>query len=157
MLHWLDSDLHNREGKAITNFQNTLPPAQSDLAYQGLKDPYCFDFLTSRDKHDEQELESGLLDHVQKFLLELGTGFSFVGRQVHLSVGDQDFYTDLLFYHYKLRCFVVMELKATDFKPEFAGKMNFYLSAVDDLMKHPDDKPSIGLLLCKGKNKVVVE
>ena len=157
LLHWLDSDLHKREGKAITNFQNTLPSPQSDLAHQTLKDPYCFDFLTLRDKHDEQELESGLLDHVQKFLLELGAGFSFVGRQVHLSVGDQDFYIDLLFYHYKLRCFIVVELKATDFKPEFAGKMNFYLSAVDDLMKHTDDKPSIGLLLCKGKNKVVAE
>lgn len=157
LLHWLDSGLHKREGKAITNFQITLPSPQSDLAHQTLKDPYCFDFLTLRDKHDEQELESGLLDHVQKFLLELGAGFSFVGRQVHLSIGDQDFYIDLLFYHYKLRCFIVVELKATDFKPEFAGKMNFYLSAVDDLMKHPDDKPSIGLLLCKGKNKVVAE
>ncbi len=157
LLHWLDSDLHRREGKAITNFQNTLPSPQSDLAHQTLKDPYCFDFLTLRDKHDEQELESGLLDHVQKFLLELGAGFSFVGRQVHLSIGDQDFYVDLLFYHYKLRCFIVVELKATDFKPEFAGKMNFYLSAVDDLMKHADDKPSIGILLCKGKNKVVAE
>ncbi len=157
LLHWLDSNLHKREGKAITNFQNTLPSPQSDLAHQFLKDPYCFDFLNLRDKHDEQELESGLLDHVQKFLLELGTGFSFVGRQVHLEIGDQDFYIDLLFYHYKLRCFVVVELKATDFKPEFAGKMNFYLSAIDDKMKHPDDQPTIGLLLCKGKNKVVAE
>ncbi|MCF7806327.1 MAG: PDDEXK nuclease domain-containing protein, partial [Simkaniaceae bacterium] len=101
LLHWLDSDLHKREGKAITNFQNTLPSPQSDLAHQTLKDPYCFDFLTLRDKHDEQELESGLLDHVQKFLLELGAGFSFVGRQIHLSIGDQDFYIDLLFYHLK--------------------------------------------------------
>ncbi len=157
LLHWLESSLHNREGRAITNFKNTLPSPHSDLAHQTLKDPYCFDFLTLRDKHDEQELESGLLDHVQKFLLELGAGFSFVGRQIHLSIGDQDFYIDLLFYHYKLRCFIVVELKTTDFKPEFAGKMNFYLSAVDDLMKHPDDKPSIGLLLCKGKNKVVAE
>lgn len=157
LLHWLDSLLHQREGKAITNFQATLPSPQSDLAHQTLKDPYCFDFLVLRDKHDERELESGLLDHVQKFLLELGAGFSFVGRQVHLAVGDQDFYIDLLFYHYKLRCFIVVELKTTDFRPEFAGKMNFYLSAVDDLMKHPEDKPSIGLLLCKGKNKVVAE
>jgi predicted nuclease of restriction endonuclease-like (RecB) superfamily len=157
LLHWLDSGLHKREGKAITNFQITLPFPQSDLAHQTLKDPYCFDFLTLRDKHDEQELESGLLDHVQRFLLELGTGFSLVGRQVHLEVGDQDFYIDLLFYHYKLRCFIVVELKATDFKPEFVGKMNFYLSAVDDKMRHPDDKSTIGLLLCKGKNKVVAE
>ncbi len=155
--HWLDSSLYQREGKSITNFKNTLPPSESDLAHQALKDPYCFDFLTLRDKHDEHELESGLLDHIQKFLLELGAGFSFIGRQVLLTIGDQDFYIDLLFYHYKLRCFVVVELKATDFKPEFAGKMNFYLSAVDDLMKHPDDKPSIGLLLCKSKNKVVAE
>lgn len=157
LLHWLDSELHKREGRAVTNFLATLPSPQSDLAHQTLKDPYCFDFLTLRDKHNEQELESGLLDHVQRFLLELGAGFSFVGRQVHLEVGDQDFYLDLLFYHYRLRCFIVVELKATDFKPEFAGKMNFYLSVIDDKMRHPDDKPSIGLLLCKGKNKVVAE
>lgn len=157
LLHWLDSGLHKREGKAITNFQITLPSTQSDLAHQALKDPYCFDFLTLKDKHDEQELESGLLDHVQRFLLELGAGFSLVGRQVHLEVGGQDFYIDLLFYHYKLRCFIVVELKATDFKPEFVGKMNFYLSTVDDKMRHPDDKSTIGLLLCKGKNKVVAE
>ncbi|NGX53476.1 MAG: hypothetical protein K1000chlam4_00188 [Chlamydiae bacterium] len=157
LLHWLDSGLHKRQGKAVTNFTKTLPAPQSDLANQTLKDPYCFDFLTLRKKHDEQELELGLLDHIQKFLLELGAGFSFVGRQVHLEVGGQDFYVDLLFYHFKLRCFVVVELKATDFKPEFAGKMNFYLSVVDDMVKQPDDKPSIGLLLCKGKNKVVAE
>lgn len=157
LLHWLERNLYKREGKSITNFKKTLPSPQSDLAHQALKDPYCFDFLALRGKHDEQELELGLLDHIQKFLLELGTGFSFVGRQVLLTIGNQDFYIDLLFYHYKLRCFIVVELKATDFKPEFAGKMNFYLSAVDDLMKHHDDKPSIGLLLCKSKNKVVVE
>lgn len=157
LMHWLESGLHRREGKAITNFQITLPSPQSDLAHQTLKDPYCFDFLTLRDKHDEQELESGLLDHVQRFLLELGAGFSLVGRQVHLEVGGQDFYIDLLFYHYKLRSFIVVELKATDFKPEFVGKMNFYLSAVDEKMRHPDDKSTIGLLLCKGKNKVVAE
>lgn len=157
LMHWLDSGLHKREGKAITNFQITLPSPQSDLAHQTLKDPYCFDFLTLRSKHDEQELETGLLDHVQRFLLELGAGFSLVGRQVHLEVGGQNFYIDLLFYHFKLRCFIVVELKATDFKPEFVGKMNFYLSAVDDKMRHPDDKSTIGLLLCKGKNKVVAE
>lgn len=157
LLHWIDSKLHQREGKAINNFRETLPSPQSDLAHLTLKDPYFFDFVTLREKHDERELESGLLDHVQKFLLELGAGFSFVGRQIHLAIADQDFYIDLLFYHYKLRCFIVVELKTTDFKPEFAGKMNFYLSAVDDLMKHSDDKPSIGLLLCKGKNKVIAE
>jgi predicted nuclease of restriction endonuclease-like (RecB) superfamily len=157
LYHFLDSNLYNRDGKSTTNFQNTLISPQSDLAKQTLKDPYCFDFLTLKKEYDEYELESGLLDHIQKFLLELGAGFSFVGRQVHLEVGDQDFYIDLLFYHYKLRCFIVVDLKATDFKPEFAGKMNFYLSVVDDKMKHPDDKPSIGLLLCKGKNKFVAE
>lgn len=157
LLHWLESNLHKREGKAITNFQATLPSPQSELAHQTLKDPYCFDFLALKDSHNEQELESGLLDHVQKFLLELGAGFSFVGRQIHLEVGDQDFYIDLLFYHYKLRCFIVVDLKATEFKPEFAGKMNFYLSAVDDKMKQVEDKPTIGLLLCKGKNKVIAE
>ncbi len=157
LLHWLDNRLHQREGKAITNFQNTRSSSQSDLAQQLLKDPYCFDFLALKEKHDEQELETALLDHIQKFLLELGAGFSFVGRQVHLEVGGQDFYMDLLFYHYKLRCFFVVELKTTDFKPDFVGKMNFYLSAVDDLIKHPEDRPSIGLLLCKGKNKVVAE
>ena len=157
LLHWIDSSLHKREGKAVTNFENNLIAPQSDLANQTLKDPYLFDFLTLRDEYDEKELESGLLDHIQKFLLELGAGFSFVGRQVHLEIGNQDFYIDLLFYHYKLRCFIVVELKATDFKPEFAGKMNFYLSAVDDIMKHKDDRPTIGLLLCKGKNKVVAE
>ncbi len=157
LLHWLDANLHEREGKAITNFQTTLVSPQSDLARQILKDPYCFDFLALRDKHDEHELESGLLDHIQKFLLELGAGFSFVGRQVPLEIGDQDFYIDLLFYHYKLRCFIVVELKATDFKPEFAGKMNFYLSAVDDKLRGSEDKSTIGLLLCKGKNKVVAE
>jgi predicted nuclease of restriction endonuclease-like (RecB) superfamily len=157
LLHWLDSGLHKREGKAITNFQITLPSPQSDLAHQTLKDPYCFDFLTLRDKHDEQELESGLLDHVQRFLLELGAGFSLVVARFTSKLEGKIFYIDLLFYHYKLRCFIVVELKATDFKPEFVGKMNFYLSAVDDKMRHPDDKSTIGLLLCKGKNKVVAE
>ena len=155
--HWIDSKLHLREGNAVSNFKETLSIPQSDLAHQTLKDPYCFDFLMLRDDHDERELESALLDHIQKFLLELGAGFSFIGRQVHLQVGSQDFYIDLLFYHYKLRSFVVVDLKATDFKPEYAGKMNFYLSVVDDQMKHSDDKPSIGLLLCKGKNKVIAE
>lgn len=157
MHHWIDSKLHLREGNAVSNFKETLSIPQSDLAHQTLKDPYCFDFLMLRDDHDERELESALLDHIQKFLLELGAGFSFIGRQVHLQVGSQDFYIDLLFYHYKLRSFVVVDLKATDFKPEYAGKMNFYLSVVDDQMKHSDDKPSIGLLLCKGKNKVIAE
>lgn len=157
LLHWLDSRLHKREGETINNFQATLPSPQSDLADQILKNPYCFDFLTLRDKFDEKELENGLIDHIQKFLLELGAGFAYVGRQVNLNVGGQDFFVDLLFYHIKLRCYVIVELKTTDFKPDYVGKMNFYLTAVDELMKHKDDKPSIGLLLCKTKNKVVAE
>jgi predicted nuclease of restriction endonuclease-like (RecB) superfamily len=157
LLHWVDSGLHNRQAKAVTNFQKTLPSTHSDLAHETLKDPYNFDFLTLREKFDEKELEDGLLNHIQKFLLELGAGFSFVGRQIHLEVGNQDFFVDLLFYHLKLRSFVVVELKATEFKPEHAGKMNFYLTAVDKTMKHKDDNPTIGLLLCKTKNKVVAE
>lgn len=153
----IESGLASRQGKALTNFKRALPPQQSDMAEQTLKDPYIFDFLTLASKAKEQDLEQGLVDHVQQFLLELGVGFAFVGRQVHLKVGKQDFYVDLLFYHLTLRCFVVIELKATPFEPEFAGKLNFYLSAVDDKFKRPDDQPSIGLVLCKSKDKVVVE
>ena len=157
LLHWIERDLHKRQGKSINNFQDTLTDANSDLARQTLKDPYCFDFLTLRKKFDEKELEDGLLDHIQNFLLELGAGFSFVGRQVHLEVGNQDFYVDLLFYHLKLRCFVVIELKSTDFKPEYLGKMNFYLSVVDEMYKHKNDEPTIGLFLCRSNNKLVAE
>lgn len=157
LMHWIEKGLHKRQGKALTNFDSTLTDPQSDLAHETLKDPYNFDFLTLREKFDEKELENGLIDHIQKFLVELGAGFAYVGRQVNLSVGDQDFYIDLLFYHVKLRCYVVVELKATEFKPEYAGKMNFYLTAVDKTMKHQDDQPSIGLLLCKTKNKVIAE
>jgi predicted nuclease of restriction endonuclease-like (RecB) superfamily len=157
LVTWIESDLHKRKGKAVTNFERTLPAPQSDLARETLKDPYSFDFLTLRDKALEAELEEGLLAHIQKFLLELGAGFAFVGQQVHLEVGGEDFYIDLLFYHLKLRCYVVLDLKMTAFKPEYAGKMNFYLSAVDDLLRHPEDKASIGIILCKGKNKVVAE
>jgi predicted nuclease of restriction endonuclease-like (RecB) superfamily len=153
----IETGLYRRQGRAITNFERALPPPQSDLAQQTFKDPYVFDFLTLSKEAREQELEQGLLDHVQRFLLELGVGFAFVGRQVHLGVGDQDFYLDLLFYHLRLRCYVVIDLKAVPFQPEFAGKMNFYLSAVDDLLRHPDDRPSIGLLLCKEKNRLIVE
>ena len=126
---WIDSNLYKRQGNAISNFKSTLPELQSNLANQTLKDPYCFDFLTLRKKHDEKELEEGLLQHIENFLLELGEGFSFVGRQYHIKVDDKDYYIDLLFYHLKLRCYCVIELKSTDFKPEYAGKMNFYLSA----------------------------
>jgi hypothetical protein len=122
-----------------------------------LKDPYVFDFLTLDAAARERELEQGLADHIQKFLVSLGAGFAFVGRQAHLAVEGEDYYLDLLFYHLKLRCFVVIDLKMEAFKPEFAGKMNFYLSAVDAQMRHPDDRASIGLLLCRGKNRLTVE
>jgi predicted nuclease of restriction endonuclease-like (RecB) superfamily len=148
---------HLRNGKAVSNFKSTLPPAESDMAAHVFKDPYLFDFLGTADPRREREVEQALVDHIQRFLLELGTGFAFVGRQVLLEVGDQDFYVDLLFYHLKLRRYVVVELKAVPFNPGFIGQMNFYLSAADDLLRHVDDKPSVGLLLCRSKNKVVVE
>lgn len=154
----IESRLHRRIGRAITNFDRTLPPGQSDLAKAVLKDPYTFDFLTLGLAAHERELERGLVEHVQKLLLELGAGFAFVGRQVHVEVGDEDFYLDLLFYHLRLRCFVVVDLKMEPFEPEFAGKMNFYLSVVDDRMRHRDDAPTIGLLLCKdARNRLKVE
>lgn len=155
--HWIDSDLYKRQAKSVSNFSKTLPPMQSDLANQTLKDPYCFDFLTLTKKHDEKELERGLIEHIQRFLLELGAGFAFLGRQYPLSVGGKDFYIDLLFYHIKLRCFVVIELKTTEFTPRDAGQTNFYLSVVDDHLRQPSDNPTIGLILCKTKNKVVAE
>lgn len=157
LTHHIETKLHKREGKAVTNFQRTLPPAQSDLAEQTLKDPYNFDFLTLRSDAHERDLEQGLLDHIQKFLLELGVGFAFVGRQYHMEVSGQDYYLDLLFYHLRLRCYVVIDLKMKAFEPEFAGKMNFYLSAVDDQLRHADDRPSIGLLLCKERDHLTVE
>ncbi|MFH1123938.1 MAG: PDDEXK nuclease domain-containing protein [Pseudomonadota bacterium] len=153
----LDSRAHERQGKAVSNFADKLPPAQSDLAEQTLKDPYIFDFLTLEQPFRERELESGLVQHLEKFLLELGTGFAYVGRQVHLDVGDEDFYIDLLFYHLRLRCFVVIELKTGAFKADYAGKMNFYLNVVDDRMRHSSDNPSIGLILCQNKNRVLAE
>lgn len=157
LLHWIDGGLHKRQGQAVTNFESTLPATHSDLARETIKDPYCFDFLTLRDRFDEKELEDGLLDHIQNFLLELGAGFAFVGRQFPLKVGGQEFFPDLLFYHLKLRSYIVVELKATEFKPDYAGKLNFYLTAVDELLSHPNDQPAVGLLLCKTKNKVVAE
>jgi len=153
----LDSQAHERQGKLVNNFSSTLPPEHSDMAAQIFKDPYLFDFLGTADPRREREVEQALVDNIQRFLLELGTGFAFVGRQVHLEVGDSDFYLDLLFYHLKLRCYVVVELKAVPFDPGFVGTLNLYLSAVDDLLRHPDDKPAIGLLLCKNKNRLVVE
>jgi predicted nuclease of restriction endonuclease-like (RecB) superfamily len=155
--HWIESDLYTRQGKAITNFKNALPKPQSDLAEQIIKDPYKFEFLTLRREAEEKELEEGLLEHIRKFLIELGAGFAFVGQQYKITVDNEDFYLDLLFYHLKLRCFVVLELKAQKFKPEFAGKMNFYLSAVDDLLRQPGDKPTIGIILCKERNRIFAE
>ena len=148
---------HQRHARAITNFKATLPPTDSDMAVQVFKDPYVFDFLGTADPRREREVEQALVDHIQRFLLELGSGFAFVGRQVHLEFTSHDYYLDLLFYHLKLRCYVVIELKAVPFEPGFVGKMNMYLSAVDDLLRHPDDKPTIGLLLCRSKDKIVVE
>jgi predicted nuclease of restriction endonuclease-like (RecB) superfamily len=153
----IDGRAHERQGKALSNFKDTLPPADSDLASQIFKDPYLFDFLGTADPRREREVELALVEHIQRFLLELGAGFAFVGRQVLLEVGDQDFYIDLLFYHLKLRCFVVIELKAVPFDPAFVGQTNLYLSAVDEQLRHPDDKPTLGLLLCRSKNKLVVE
>jgi predicted nuclease of restriction endonuclease-like (RecB) superfamily len=146
-----------REGKALTNFSERLPAPGSDLAHEVLKDPYIFDFLEVGTEADEREIESALIQHISRFLLELGAGFAYVGRQVHLEVGGDDFFLDLLFYHLKLHCYVVVELKATAFKPEFVGKLGFYLSAVDAQVKSEQDAPTIGLLLCKTQNRVVAE
>jgi predicted nuclease of restriction endonuclease-like (RecB) superfamily len=157
LVHWIESDLYKRQGKAPTNFEKTLPPPQSDLARETLKDPYNFEFLSLDADAEERALQKGLLEHIQQFLIELGAGFAFVGQNYPLEVGGDDFFIDLLFYHLKLRCYIVVELKTTGFKPEYAGKMNFYLSAVDDLLRHPDDKPSIGIILCKEKSQVVAE
>jgi predicted nuclease of restriction endonuclease-like (RecB) superfamily len=148
---------HQRQGKAITNFTDQFPPAQSDLAIQALKDPYIFDFFTLEEPFHERELETQLLRHLEKFLIELGQGFAFVGRQYHVVVGDEDFYVDLLFYHLHLRAFIVIDLKKGAFKPEYAGKMNFYLSVIDDKLRHPIDKRSIGLILCQDRNRIVAE
>jgi predicted nuclease of restriction endonuclease-like (RecB) superfamily len=157
LVHQIESGLYKRQGKAVTNFDRTLPAPQSELAHQVLKDPYIFDFLTIGEKAKEREVEKALLEQIRSFLLELGVGFAFVGSQHHLEIGGEDFYIDLLFYHLRLRCYVVIELKIGEFQPEYAGKMNFYLSAVDDLLRHKDDHPSIGIILCKAKNKMIVE
>ena len=153
----METQLHERQGRAPTNFAATLPSPQSDLALQVIKDPYVFDFLTLAADARERDLERGLLAHLRDFLIELGVGFAFAGSQVHLEVGGEDFYIDLLFYHLRLRCFVVVELKMGSFQPEYAGKMNFYLSAVDAQLRHPSDQPTIGILLCKDRNDLIVE
>ena len=155
--HQIDLDLYNRKGKVITNFKHTLPSPQSELAAETLKDPYKFDFLTLSEKALEKDIEEQLIKHITSFLLELGSGFSFVGRQVPLKIDGENFYIDLLFYHIKLKSYVVVELKTGKFKAEYAGKMNMYLSAVDDLMKRDDENPTIGLLLCKSKSEIVAQ
>ena len=153
----IETRLLERQGKAVTNFEQRLPKPQSDLARESIKDPYRFDFLGLTDEAQEREIESALVRHVTRFLLELGAGFAFVGRQVLLDVGGEEFFIDLLFYHLKLRCYVVIELKAGKFKPEHLGQLGFYLTAVDRQVKAEQDNPTIGLLLCKSKNKVVAE
>lgn len=153
----IDARAHVRQGKAVTNFVKRLPAPQSDLVQQTLRDPYIFDFLTLTEPFQERELETGLVRHLQKFLLELGHGFSFVGRQFRLSVGDEEFYIDLLFYHLRLRAFIVIELKKGKFKPEYAGKLNFYCNVVNDRLKHPTDQPTIGLILCQSQDRVLAE
>jgi predicted nuclease of restriction endonuclease-like (RecB) superfamily len=153
----IETDLYNRQGKAVTNFKTTLPEVESDLANALLKDPYNFDFLTLSKKVKEQELEEKLVLHITQFLLELGKGFAYMGRQFLIVVGGKEFRTDLLFYHTKLKCYVVIELKLKEFEPEFIGKLNFYLTAINTLVKSPDDQNTIGILLCKNKNNVVVD
>jgi predicted nuclease of restriction endonuclease-like (RecB) superfamily len=153
----IQAQAHRRQGKAQTNFPATLPPPDSDMAVQVFKDPYLFDFLGTDAPRREAELEQGLVVHIQKFLLELGQGFAFVGRQVHLEIGDDDFYLDLLFYHLRLRRYVVIELKARKFQPGDGAQLGMYMTAVDRLLCHPDDKPTLGLLLVREKNRVLVE
>lgn len=153
----IKADLFNRQGKALTNFQATLPPPQSDLAQKVLKDPYIFDFLTIGAETREKDIERQLMGHIRSFLLELGAGFAFLGQQYHLEVAGTDYYLDLLFYHTRLHCYVVIEIKSVEFKPTHAGQINFYLSAVDDLLRTPGDQPTIGLLLCKSKQSIVAE
>ncbi len=153
----IKNQAHERQGSAVNNFDATLPDVHASLAQSLLKDPYLFDFLTMEEPFHERELETGLLSHIQKFLLELGRGFAFVGRQYRLELSDHEFYLDLLFYHLHLRCFVVVDLKKGGFKPEYAGKMNFYCSLVDDQLRHTQDAPTIGLILCQTKDRILAE
>lgn len=153
----MESGLYKRKGKTLDNFSTTLPQPQADLARETFKNPYNFDFLTIGEQARERDMEQALVDHIQKFLLELGQGFAYMGKQYPLRVGTSDFFLDLLFYHTRLRCYVVVELKVTEFQPEFAGKLNFYLNVIDDQLRYETDGPSIGILLCKTPDKVVVE
>lgn len=157
LVHQIESGLYKRHGRALTNFSRTLPAPESELAKELLKDPYYFEFLTLGPNLQERDLQQGLIQHLRDLILELGKGFAFVGSQYHLLVGGQDYFLDLLFYHLRLHCYVAIDLKIEEFKPEFAGKMNFYLSSVDELLRHEQDGPSIGLILCKEKNRIVVE
>lgn len=157
LTHQIESGLYERQGKAMTNFIKTLPTPQSDLAQQIIKDPYNFEFLTLTEDYNERELEQNLIQHITKFLLELGAGFAYMGKQVTIQVGERDFFLDLLFYHTRLHCHVVIELKTVDFEPEHAGKLNFYIKAVDEKLRKDGDNPTIGILLCKNKDKLVVE
>lgn len=157
LVHQIESNLYDRQGKALTNFEQALPAPQSELARELVKDPYNLDFLGIAAEISERALEQSLREHLKDFLLELGKGFAFVGSQYHLEIGGQDYYLDLLFYNYILRAFVVIDMKVEAFKPEFAGKMNFYLNVVDELLRQPDDQPPIGLILCKERNHVTVE
>jgi predicted nuclease of restriction endonuclease-like (RecB) superfamily len=158
LLAQIDSKLYERQGKAVTNFERVLPAPDSDLARQTLKDPYVFDFLGLEEDAQEREIERAMMQHIRDTLVEMGVGFAFVGRQVRLEVGGEEFFPDLLFYHLRLRCYVVVELKAGEFRPEHAGKLNFYLTAVDETVRDKDkDGPTIGLLLCRSKNQVVAE
>ena len=159
LVHQIESSLYQRQvlAEKVSNFENRLPSPQSELAAQTMKDPYVFDFITFKEDMLKRDVEQALVRDVTRLLLELGTGFAFLGNQYHLNVGGDDFYIDLLFYNINLRCYVVIELKTGDFKPEYAGKLNFYLSAVDGILKKEQDNPSIGLLLCKSKNNVVAE
>ena len=157
LTHQIESGLWQREGKAISNFSETLPAPQSDLAQQALKDPYVFDFLTLSKQHSERELEQGLIEHITHFLLELGAGFAYMGKQYPIQVGERDFFIDLLFYHAQLHCYVVIELKIGDFEPEHAGKLNFYIKAIDEQLRSEADQSTIGILLCKNKDRLVAE
>jgi predicted nuclease of restriction endonuclease-like (RecB) superfamily len=153
----ITTKLIERQGKAVNNFEAALPMPDSDMARELFKDPYLFDYIGTGASRRETEIERLLTEHIEKFLLELGQGFAFVGRQVHLELGGDDFYIDLLFYHLNLRCYVVIELKTCEFDPGFVGQLNLYQNVVNDVLRHPDDKPTIGLLLVKGKNKTVAE
>jgi predicted nuclease of restriction endonuclease-like (RecB) superfamily len=157
LVHQIESNLYERQGKAVSNFQNTLPKPNSDLANEMLKDPYNFDFLAMTKNYNERDLEKSLTQNITDFLLELGAGFAFVGKQYAVRLGEKEYFIDLLFYHLTLRCYVVIELKVVEFKPEFAGKLNFYLNVIDDQLKHEHDQPTVGLIICQTKDNIEAE